>query len=576
MKRLFHLFTLSLFVVITQLSNATPPVQDFVYNIHIGAFVKANISDFDDIRPYGFIYAEEFDKSLLRIYMGDYDSEQEAKAVIAKVKAKGYTEAYISGRAVAKGKEAVVIQLASKAVDEKINWSRYAAAGILQVLLNNGDIKIVTGTFANVEQARQRLGTMKKLGFNDAFVKTVNDIYLHPITKFESGGSYRPSAALTVDMDAPSSNPQPLDKKPTTAPAKSNVPEDVPQSYDILVEKSPSSTFALPDIRVNVKRNSVFELQKDLKALKAYTGSLDGLYGKGSAAGYAAVLEQLPQMRKYQVLAKHWEPTAANTSENILQHYVNTLLDNTPAAMKGLETSKAPIAKAYRAYVLLRTNGDQKEINNLMNSAIKEAFANASSTSNVGFNYKAAYTYPSLDQLLQHLRHIQATSASDLAVPCWLFEQHPQAAAKAFGKAASMGDQAFKLAGCDRFLEWEELKLLETIATDLNPKNGTHPTRAAVNNSRRALLALSPSALNDKDAKAVEAWHNSMMKGLEKWATKDPLHQKLITPLRIAYFQSFVRLEDFYMDKGFKAKEARSLALSVLKTIVHEPLASYL
>jgi hypothetical protein len=34
------------------------------------------------------------------------------------------------------------------------------------------------------------------------------------------------------------------------------------------------------------------------------------------------------------------------------------------------------------------------------------------------------------------------------------------------------------------------------------------------------------------------------------------------------YFQSQVRLEDYFMDKGYKPKEAKALALAALHTLV--------
>ncbi len=569
MKRLFPLLFLFLFITsLPSTANGAPANQDFVYAIHIGAFVKAKISDFEDIRPFGYIYAEEFDPSLLRIYMGDYESEAAAKKVIAKVKAKGYSEAYITGRALAKGKEVAVIQLASKPLSEAVDWRQFAKAGLLQVLSDSKNIKITSGSFASAEQARQRLGSIRKLGFKDAFVKTLNDVYLHPVTSFEAGPGFRPGALLTVDMD---DEQAPRDVPPPPSP-NTTIPKDIPQTYDVIAEKSPASSFALPNIRVKVKRNSVIELQKELKAIKTYNSSLDGMYGKGTARGYETALSQMPQLRKYSLLAKYSKPASMAKKENILQHYVNKLLDDTPAAMKGLESSKEPIAKAYRAYVLSRNKGSQVEIDALMNTAIKEAFGgkHAMGTTS-GFNHNATYTYTSFDQLLQHIRFIQAASAKELAVPCWMFEQHPKEAAKAFGGSS----QAVLLADCERFMQWDEIKLLATITHDLNPAASVKTARAATDNSRRAMLALSPQPLSALEKKQAEDWHTALQKGLKAWAAKDPLHQKLVRPLRIAYFQSFVRLEDFYMDKGFKAKEARGLALAVLHSLVDAPLAAY-
>jgi len=45
--------------------------------------------------------------------------------------------------------------------------------------------------------------------------------------------------------------------------------------------------------------------------------------------------------------------------------------------------------------------------------------------------------------------------------------------------------------------------------------------------------------------------------------------------LRLAYCQSQVRLEDYFLDQGFKSTEARQLALAALQAIVGVPLERF-
>ena len=59
---------------------ANTTTDDYTFTIHIGAFVKANPSDFEEIKPYGFMYAQRIN-NLLQIYMGDYPSEGQAMKV---------------------------------------------------------------------------------------------------------------------------------------------------------------------------------------------------------------------------------------------------------------------------------------------------------------------------------------------------------------------------------------------------------------------------------------------------------------------------------------------------------------
>jgi len=62
---------------------------------------------------------------------------------------------------------------------------------------------------------------------------------------------------------------------------------------------------------------------------------------------------------------------------------------------------------------------------------------------------------------------------------------------------------------------------------------------------------------------------------MDEWGAKDGLHGKLLTPLKLSYFQTLVRLEDYYMDKGFDSRTATALGLKVMKTFVESPLSQY-
>ena len=75
--------------------------------------------------------------------------------------------------------------------------------------------------------------------------------------------------------------------------------------------------------------------------------------------------------------------------------------------------------------------------------------------------------------------------------------------------------------------------------------------------------------------KSIDQWNKSLWKGLTDWENSSAVHSKVMIPLRVAYFKSWALLEDYFMNKGFKPKEARGLSLAVLRTIVEPHLQSY-
>jgi hypothetical protein len=65
------------------------------------------------------------------------------------------------------------------------------------------------------------------------------------------------------------------------------------------------------------------------------------------------------------------------------------------------------------------------------------------------------------------------------------------------------------------------------------------------------------------------------MNNLGHWAQRDPLHQRFLPPFKILFYQTAVRLEDFFMDKGFGSEEARVLALATLRSSVGPSLQRF-
>jgi len=139
---------------------------------------------------------------------------------------------------------------------------------------------------------------------------------------------------------------------------------------------------------------------------------------------------------------------------------------------------------------------------------------------------------------------------------------------RVFERYASVATPNFLLQACDQFLSWEELSVAHAIAADLNPDKKLDQKQIAQGASLRAMLYLAPEQLDTDVAKDLQAWNDKLFAGLNGWATRDPLNQRTLTAFKAAYFQSQVRLEDFFIDKGFKEDEAKTLALATLRTVV--------
>ena len=587
------LLAIAVFSFLPNRSTTAQAPNDHTFTIHVGTFVQAQLSDFNNIRQYGFLYAEKFQNNLLQVYMGEFPSEAAANALLGQVKTNGYPDAYVTRRNLQQGEKVHIIQLALSAVGEDIDWQSYLKAGPLYALLSGKQVKIVTGVFGNIEEANQRLSIVKKLGYADAFVKAVNNIYLHPISTFEAGGELvAPEVEFVVE--APETA-QPIAEEPTEkeepktiedepvaeeavveTPAEEPTPpaaEPIPESYDeVMTARSPlladPLSTPLPGIRKNVKRTSAIELQKVLKKEGTYTGSLDGYYGKGTQGGYEKIMANNRQIRKYQTLAQHSDQLVAKAAPSALQAAISGLAENPNRFLKHLENSQAALAKAYQAYYYFATRGASPQVDDWMNTAIKTAFKGQKSTT--PFDHKATYAYKDLDQLLLHLAYIHSVSGKEAAVPCWLFQRHPEKANEAFGNIGT-----YAMESCEQFTQWAPLRLLTTIAADLDPNPAVSQSLLAPYASIRSGLFVAPVVLTREEQKAIEAWNTSLWKGLDEWAAADPVHQKWCTPLKVAYYQSMVLLEDHYMDRDFKPLEAKGLALSVMQTVVAPYLDGY-
>ena len=550
-----------------------------LYTVQVGTFLDAKLIDFDAIKSFGHIYANELGGNTYSVYVGRYEKKADADKVLRQVKNKGYSNAFLQERYTADGEDVVVIQLATKAAGKAINWEEYLKAGDLYALLLGNQIKITTGIFPSIEAAKKELGAYRAK-YNGAFVKKINSAYLHRVSQFETGVK---KELIPIAFDQPTSrkrNTQPRPgeqrKEVPISYEESSIDYDIPTSYDDLTVKSPKSktisrkeyaSSSAPKIRGKVKRGSVLELQKVLKAEKTYSSSLDGYYGKGTKAAYKKAVEANREYQKYVLLAEYMDPSGSGVAADNLQRAINDLPFD-KSAQEFITRSEQAIALAYRAYLSFTNYGPSGEVNDLMNSAIRTSYSGKRLKSQPPFDYRATYAYKDLEQLILHLHYVHGAPGNKYSAPCWLFQVHPNETALAYESLATFAGSSIRLQACDEFLSWEELRVAQTIAADLNGESSPNAAALAQAASLRSKLYLAPRVLNTSEKRSVENWNRNLWSGLNSWGARDPLHQKILTAFKISFFQSQVLLEDHYMNKGFKADKAKELALATLQTLV--------
>jgi hypothetical protein len=573
---------LPIFLVLLLGLNGILTAQNY-YTIQIGTFLDAQKEDFTAIQPLGFVQGVRTGANLQVIYVGGFENRAAAEKVWQQVRSKGYINAFIQERIPTEGQTVTMIQLATRSNSKPINWEEYANAGELFASISGDNVKILTGTYPGVDAAKPALAALKKAGFKDAFIKNVNTIFLHKLSEFETDLK-KPLIPLTLNNSQP---PAITQETPPTSYDQRNTPS----VYDnIFQPKSPTATVnnsttamaqkvaaapAAPRIRSNVKRTSALDLQKVLKAEGYYKGSLDGYYGAGTASSYAAILKGSRELQKYALLAQNTSVTGMAVAATQLQTAINDLPTDA-SAIAVIRASKAPIAKAYQAYYTYVTSGAGASVNTLMNAAIKEAFTGKKLPSPTPFDYRATYAYNDLEQLLLHLHYLHSLPDNDLAAPCWISSRHPKEMKAVFERYVATASMEYPLKACDQFLNWDEVKLLHTIAMDLNPSKKINTEELTNAAALRTMLYFAPKALSAADIKDTETWSGKLMTGLNTWSTTDPSNKQTVTAFKAAFYQSQVRLEDYFLDKGFTTAAAKSLALVTLRTLVEYHLERFI
>lgn len=577
-KKQFMRLILNILLCLSALSY-TSAQTDVYYTVNIGTFVDAQRSDFQSLRPYGFVYAQTIEDNLQQIYVGGTNDRATAEQILRNVRNTGFPGAYIQEKLEVEGKPVAVIQIATLDTRKAITWDKYVKVPNLFGIVRDNQLKLVQGVYTNIAETRTPLEKLRQQGFADAFSKTVNSIYLFPVKEFETGIAVpkKPLFELGLNQDDTSTGQQPdtptsynntatpssgMSARSGNSPAARTNASGTPLPP---ADQLPAAQ--VPNIRPDVKRRSALELQKILKQSGTYSGSLDGYYGPGTQAAYQQFTDQNRDYHKYRILADNLSFGAEIANDNI-QQSINQLPDDM-AALRTLEASNAAVAKAYVAYTRFVNSGPGTEVDVLMNAALRETFRSMNTVGMPRFDPEATYTYTNLEQIIKHLYYLHAAPGMTYAAPCWLIARHPEEIRRVQQQFREAGGTTVpRTQTCGQFSEWPTIRVLLAVARDLNPSPDLDESQLAQAASLRTQYFYAQEPLSEDMEKVLANWEKRLWMKAGEWAAADPLHQRLMHVFKASYYQSLVLMEDYFMNNGFTAPQAKTLALATQRTLV--------
>jgi len=480
-----------------------------VYTIQIGTFVNPKITEFHSIKSAGFVYAIPFQDKFSKVFYGEYRDALTAQNALKNINSKGFG-GFVTQRKLNNAPPTIVVQFTTKKIGTPIDWADFNAVGKLYTILNTTLLHEVGDFERGVDKVKRDLNTAVEGILSDGSLGTKKSVDTNSML-----------GNIPASFDAPSTN----------------------------IESS--STNNVPVIRPLIKRTSALDLQKVLKLNNHYKGSLDGFYGKGTAAGYQNFIDSDLVYKKYVLFDSYFSQEKGGDIQGF-QGIINTLLQSPNTALIQLSNNKLPLAKAYQAYWLIANNQNLAQINQLMNAAIKETFADKKIKNAPPFDFNVNYSYEDLTQFFLHLRYLHAAPKNaNYSIPCWLFEHHPKAAFAAFkanSKFASFANT--KISACKNFDNWLPIKMMNTIVEALQPTTLSVEQQAHQNTlaTARNFQYLFPEKLNKSQKTITDKWLRDFWKQMESSANNYPVLGKNITTLKVLFFESQVLISKTRVD----------------------------
>lgn len=303
-------------VLLFSLSAASSLVAQDLFTVRVGVFRDVKVEEFAALKPLGFVYGIPAEGNTTEVFVGHFGAQEKAVSVAANLLEQGYRNAQAFALPVGTTAPAAYLQIALYSASRPVEWAALERAGPLFVTSTEGTTKILTGPYPSSQDAIAALPAVKALGYRDAFVKTLDPARLIRIGTFETGIK-KPLIPINLQSTAPVPSARPV-PQPTPQPTTSPAP--TPVTYGSPAPAAPPTTGAAttaayatapatmlgystgPAINGKTKLHSAAELQRVLKEKGYYEGSIDGYYGPGTTAAYRDAWNQLPYVRKYQLL----------------------------------------------------------------------------------------------------------------------------------------------------------------------------------------------------------------------------------------------------------------------------------
>jgi hypothetical protein len=559
MKRISG-FLILLFLSLNLMATNAPKE---IYTIQIGTFGQPKAEDFKYLSKVGMVYLESIPNSnLKRVLISKFEDKTVANTYLATVKNIGYEDAFITTRLVDDAKTVKTIQLGSYEAGTKIDLATQKTLGNVYTHIKANEVRVLVGFFRDITTAKIALDKARAAGFPSAFMKDTDIVWLQKVNQFEENflslGTTAPKPITNVVVPTLNTN-----TNSGTMPTITNGTRDVGTSFGT------SST----------GKASVAGLQEALKDDRKYTGTVDGVYGNETKTGLENFKNNDEVFKRYERRAEV-VPVYNNSKGDVysIQGNVDLIEFNPNTAATNLQTFTHPLAKVYTAYTyftgLVEVSNSKEAVDNLMNTAIQEAFENYNGQAR--FNYNQRYEYKDLKMIIQHMAFIYDAMGDGPKIPCWLVESHNAELSQAF---AGLNPPSFT--ECEGFESIKEVRILQAMAADMDDLSDverlkTSKAEKQAYTARRTELYLNPSKISLPEQELYEMWHNNLLKAVAKNIEQDPLRKEILTSFEVTYFMVYEKLENHYKFKGFEETQAKALSLATLYAVVNYNLGDYI
>lgn len=564
MKRFSGILLTLLFAFQSMAMNAPKEI----YSIQIGAFSEPQAEDFQFLTALGMVYLEDVPNSQLKkVMVSKFEDKTTATQFLEKVKARGYSDAFIATRTVDDAKIVKTVQLASYTIGKKIDLSDAKALGKVHLHIKQNEVRVLIGFYADITSAKIALDKARANGFPSAFMKDTDMVWLQPATDFEEnylklGKVEARSAVKTYET-------------PPVSTINSNINPNVNPNINPDNTTKSGANNGDPE----KAKASVAGLQEALKDGKKFKGNVDGVYNDDTRNGLKAFQEN---NEMYQLYATRTidEPTVAIARGDVesLQGNIELIEFNPTTAAENLQKFEHPIAKVYLSYLYFTGKAPApsgREIDFLMNDAINQAYANFNGRAR--FDYTKQYTYSDIQTILQHYAYIAHVSEDNPKIPCWMVKEHNYELSQAFA-----GLTPPEFTDCEGFESIKEVRILKAMAQDMDllsdvQRLENHATELQAYKARRTELYLNPQRISLPEQELYEMWNTNLLNAVERNISADPLRKDILTAFKVTYFSVYDKLENHYtMKMEFEEDQAKALALATLYALVNYNLGDYI